>query len=70
MFKPIDDEYGQGVPCFFYTNNKGCMGNLHYTGFLENNMSYNKDMKYKCKCDKCGAEIILDFNPDLPKKIY
>lgn len=68
MIAPMDDKWGLGAPCSFYANKK-CTGQLHSYGFVINEDNGN-EIGYRCRCDKCGAEIILDFDPDMPKKIY
>ena len=68
MIKPRDDEWGQGVPCSLYTK-KNCTGKLHSYGFLIHEDSLT-EVGFRCRCDKCGAEIILNFDPDAPKIIY
>lgn len=59
---------GNTTPCYFYTNNKECDGNLHSYGFVINEDTLT-EVGYRCKCDKCGAKIVLTFDPDDPKAL-
>ena len=71
MIKPRDDEWGVGVPCLMYTK-KNCIGRLHLVRILfgEGDAFYKTKPKFLCKCDKCGVEIILNYNPDNPTILY
>ena len=51
------------VKCFKYNKQTNCDGTLHSIApiyYTDDPLNY----KYKCKCDKCGIEIVLNFDPD------
>lgn len=57
MLKEIITKSRKDVKC------KKCDGTLHSIAPI-----YDIDnplmTRYKCKCNKCGNEIVLDFDPD------
>lgn len=59
----IDNKDKKGVPCRLYTNAWDCDGFLHSYGFIINEDTLT-EVGYHCKCDKCGAKITLNFDPD------
>ena len=54
--------------CSNYSGKK-CDGKLHSYApiYYDDDPLY---VRYKCKCDKCGFEIILNYDPDLNKNNY
>lgn len=63
MFKVNFIKENKKIKCRDYVKNSSCDGNLHSIAPIY----YQEDplnCKYKCKCDKCNAEIILNFDPD------
>lgn len=65
--------------CWMHCGSKGCLGLLHKISFilydengneLTNENRYTAKIHFKCKCDKCGYETFLAYDPDEPKIIY
>lgn len=68
-----------GYYCMAYGGPKDCSGHLHKISFklydengneLTNENIYTEKIHFKCKCDKCGFETILSFDPDAPTILY
>lgn len=68
MFNIKKDDWKQGVTCSLYTG-KDCDGKLHSVGFIINEDTLT-EVGFRCRCNKCGEEIILNFDPDAPVKNY
>ena len=63
MFKVNYLKNKKEIECSKYSGNKNCDGKLHSYAPIY----YPEDplvVKYKCRCDKCNKEVILDFDPD------
>jgi spore maturation protein CgeB len=67
------------VYCMTHGGPKDCFGLLHNISFnlydadgneLTDENRYTSKIHFKCKCDKCGYETILPFNPDAPTILY
>ena len=67
------------VYCRMYSGSKDCFGLLHKISFnlydengneLTDENRYTSKIHFKCKCDKCGYETILPFDPDAPTILY
>ena len=65
--------------CMTHGGSKDCFGLLHKISFnlydengneLTDENRYTAKIHFKCKCDKCGYETILSFNPDAPTILY
>ena len=65
--------------CWWYGGPKYCLGHLHRISFnlydengneLTNENRYTAKIHFKCKCDKCGFETILSFDPDAQTILY
>ena len=65
--------------CMAYGGPKDCLGHLHKISFklydengneLTNENRFIAKIHFKCKCDKCGFETILSFDPDAPTILY
>lgn len=68
-----------GCYCMVHGGPKGCFGHLHKILFklydengneLTDENRYTSKIYFKCKCDKCGYETILPFDPDSPTIFY
>jgi spore maturation protein CgeB len=68
-----------GYYCMAHGGSKDCFGLLHKISFilydadgneLTNEYIYTSKPHFKCKCDKCGYETILPFDPDAPTILY
>ena len=71
--------HGSFVYCMAHGGPKGCFGLLHNISFnlydengneLTDENRYTSKIHFKCKCDECGYETILPFNPDGPTILY
>lgn len=67
------------VYCMTHGGPKDCFGLLYNISFnlydengneLTDENRYTSKIHFKCKCDKCGYETILPFNPDAPTILY
>ena len=67
------------VYCMMHGGPKGCLGLLHKISFnlydengneLTDENRYTSKIHFKCKCDECGYETILPFDPDAPTILY
>jgi spore maturation protein CgeB len=67
------------VYCMLYSGSKDCFGLLHRISSrlydadgneLTDINRYTAKIHFKCKCDKCGYETILPFDPDAPTILY
>ena len=65
--------------CFLYGGPKDCLGHLHMLSFklydengneLTDENRYTSRIYFKCKCDECGFETMLSFDPDAPTILY
>lgn len=78
----VDPKMAQGHNmnfCRIYGGPKDCSGHLHRISFilydengneLTNENRYTSKPHFKCKCDKCGYETFLAYDPDTPTIIY
>ena len=65
--------------CWLHGGPKDCSGYLHKISFrlydengnelTDENRSTAK-IHFKCKCEKCGHETFLTYDPDMPTIIY
>ena len=71
--------HGHFVFCREYGGPKDCNGYLHNISFnlydkngneLTDENRYTEKIYFKCKCDKCGHEAFLPYNPDTPCILY
>ena len=67
------------VYCMNFGGPKDCFGHLHCISFnlydengneLTDENRYTSKIHFKCKCDECGYETILPFDPDAPTILY
>ena len=67
------------VYCMNFGGPKDCFGHLHCISFnlydengnvLTDENRYTAKIHFKCKCDKCGHEAFLAFDPDAPCILY
>ena len=67
------------VYCMNFGGTKDCFGHLHCISFnlydengneLTDENRYTSKIHFKCKCDECGYETILPFDPDAPTILY
>lgn len=67
------------VYCMAYGGPKDCFGHLHNISCilydadgneLTDENIYTSKPHFKCKCDKCGFETVLSFDPDAPTILY
>ena len=67
------------VYCMNFGGPKGCFGHLHRISFnlydengneLTDENRYTSKIHFKCKCDTCGYETILPYDPDEPTILY
>lgn len=67
------------VYCMNFGGPKDCHGHLHVISFrlydadgneLTDENRYTSKIHFKCKCDKCGYETILPYDPDAPTILY
>ena len=67
------------VYCMNFGGPKGCFGHLHRISFnlydadgneLTDENRYTSRIYFKCKCDECGFETMLSFDPDAPTILY
>lgn len=67
------------VYCMNFGGPKDCFGHLHNISFnlydengneLTDENRYTSRIYFKCKCDKCGHEVFLPYDPDAPKILY
>ena len=66
--------------CWAYGGTKDCNGRLHKISFnlydengnelTDENKFTTKNIHFKCKCDKCGHEAFLTYDPDEPCILY
>lgn len=65
--------------CMTHGGPKDCFGHLHNISFnlydengneLTDENRYTAKIHFKCKCDKCGHEVFLPYNPDAPTILY
>lgn len=65
--------------CFLYGGPKDCLGHLHMLSFklydengneLTDENRYTSKIYFKCRCDECGHEVFLPYNPDAPTILY
>ena len=65
--------------CWAYGGPKDCSGSLHRISFnlydengneLTDENRYTAKIHFKCKCDKCGHEAFLAYDPDEPCILY
>lgn len=65
--------------CMAHGGSKDCFGLLHNISFrlydadgneLIDENRYTTKPHFKCKCDKCGYETVLPFDPDAPTILY
>jgi spore maturation protein CgeB len=68
-----------GCYCMAHGGSKDCFGLLHNISFrlydadgneLTDENRYTSKPHFKCKCDKCGYETVLPFDPDAPTILY
>lgn len=71
--------HGSFVYCMAHGGPKGCFGHLHNISFnlydengneLTDENRYTSKPHFKCKCDKCGYETVLPFDPDAPTILH
>lgn len=71
--------HGSFTYCMVHGGPKDCFGLLHNISFnlydengneLTDENRYTSKIHFKCKCDKCGFETVLSFDPDAPKILY
>lgn len=68
-----------GCYCMAHVGSKDCFGLLHNISFklydadgnelIDENI-YTSKPHFKCKCDKCGHEVFLPYDPDEPTILY
>ena len=68
------------VYCMLYSGSKDCYGTLHRISsrlydadgneLTDENIFTAKKIHFKCKCDNCGYETILPFDPDAPQILF
>ena len=72
-------KYSHFAFCRAYGGPKDCNGYLHRISInlydengneLTDENIYTAKIHFKCKCDKCGHEAILTYNPDEPCILY
>lgn len=65
--------------CFAHGGPKDCLGKLHRTTYklydengneLTDENRYVAKIYFKCKCDKCGYETFLTYDPAEPCILY
>ena len=65
--------------CSIHGGPKNCSGYLHKISFnlydengnkLTDENIYTAKIHFKCKCDKCGHEAFLTYDPDAPCILY
>lgn len=65
--------------CMTHGGSKDCFGLLHKISFnlydengneLTDENRYTAKIHFKCKCDKCGYETFLTYDPDTPTILY
>ena len=65
--------------CWLYGGPKDCSGYLHKISFrlydadgneLTDENRYTAKIHFKCKCEKCGHETFLTYDPDVPTIMY
>lgn len=65
--------------CWLHGGPKDCSGYLHRISFrlydtdgneLTDENRYTSRIYFKCKCDECGFETMLSFDPDAPTILY
>lgn len=63
--------------CMAHGGSKDCFGLLHKISFnlydeneLTDENRYAAKIHFKCKCDKCGYETFLTYDPDTPTILY
>ena len=71
--------YGSLAYCMVYGGPKDCFGHLHKISFrlydadgneLTDENRYTSKIYFKCKCDKCGHEVLLTYDPDESSILY
>lgn len=71
--------HGHLAFCRIYGGPKDCNGCLHKISInlydkngneLTDENIYTAKIHFKCKCDKCGHEAFLTYNPDTPCILY
>lgn len=67
------------APCWIWGGPKDCSGHLHRISFnlydengneLTDENRYTSKIHFKCKCDKCGHEEFLTYDPTEPCILY
>ena len=78
----VDPEMMQGhnsAFCWLFGGPKDCSGLLHKISFnlydengneLTDENIFTAKVYFKCRCDKCGFETVLSFDPDIPTILY
>ena len=65
--------------CRAHGGPKDCFGLLHNISFnlydengneLTDENIFTAKVHFKCRCDKCGFETMLSFDPDIPTILY
>ena len=65
--------------CSIHGGSKDCNGYLHKISYklydengneLTDENRYTAKIHFKCKCDKCGYETFLTYDPDEPCILY
>ena len=65
--------------CSIYGGTEGCNGDFHKISYklydengneLTDENRYTAKIHFKCKCDKCGHEALLTYDPDAPCILY
>lgn len=68
-----------GCYCMAHGGSKDCFGLLHKISCrlydadgneLTDENRYTSRPHFKCKCDKCGHEAFLPYDPDAPTILY
>lgn len=68
-----------GCYCMTHGGPKDCLGLLRKISWrlydadgneLTDENRYTSKPHFKCKCDKCGYETLLPFDPDAPTILY
>ena len=68
-----------GCYCMAHGGSNDCFGFLHKISYrlydadgneLTDENRYTSKPHFKCKCDKCGYETVLPFDPDAPTILY
>lgn len=71
--------HGNRAFCSIHGGPKDCSGYLHKISFnlydengneLTDENRYTAKIHFKCKCDRCGYETFLTYDPDEPCILY